>query len=119
MPGLDTSCLYSVTKNTSGVRKKFGFLPPHGKELASGEEFVVFGDIREAVIRHERTEGRRNVIALERALQRGDIEIVSTPNVILEDTNNRGVSKMLTYVGGTLGVADPCWNGSFSDPPIG
>jgi len=118
--GFDTRCLYSAVRNTSGQRKKFGFLPPHGRELGITEEYVVFGDIREAVIRGERTEGRRNIIAFERALQRQDMDILHTPNIILQDLNDADSIKQLTLVGGTLGIADACWNSSLSStPPIG
>lgn len=122
MAGLDTSCLYSTVKNTSGGRKKFGFLPPHGRELAANEEFTVFGDIKQALIRFERTEARRNIIAFERALQRGDLEIISTPNPILEDQDagTGHPSKMLRLYGGTLGTVAACWNTSTSlEIPIG
>lgn len=121
MAGLDTRCLYSTVKNTSGGRKKFGFLPPHGRELAANEEFTVFGDVKEAVIRFERSEARRSIIALEQALQRGDLEIISTPNPILEDDANPGAaSKMLRLHNGTLGTTSPCWNTSTSlTPPLG
>jgi len=120
MAGLDTSCLYSTVKNTSGGRKKFGFLPPHGKELAANEEMTVFGDIKQAIIRFERTEARRNIIAFEKALQRGDLEIINTPNIILEDDSNPGSTKMLNLRNGTLGTLDPCWNTSTSlTPPLG
>lgn len=112
--GLDTRCLYSTVKNTSGRRKTFGFLPPHGRTLNSNEEFTLFGDIRESVFRHERTEGRRNVEALEKALRRGDMEIISTPGIILEDDSNPGSTKMLKLTNGTLGITDPCWNVSTS-----
>lgn len=118
--GLDTRCLYSTVKNTSGQRKKFGFLPPHGRELAAGEEFTVFGDIKQAIIRHERTEARRSIIAFEQALLRGDMEIISTPGIILEDDSNPGSTKMLRLRNGTLGTQDPCWNVSTSlEPTLG
>ncbi len=114
--GLDTSCLYSTVKNTSGRPLTFGFLPPHGRKLAVNEEFTVFGDIKQAVIRHERTEGRRNMIALEQALKRGDLEIISTPGIILEDDSNPGSTKMLRLRNGVLGITTPCWNVSVSLP---
>ena len=115
---LDVSCLYSTIRNTSGKRKKFGFLPPHGKELAANEEFTCFGDIRQALIKFERSEARRSITAFEAALRRGDIEIIATPNIILEDLQDPGTTKMLTLRNGTLGVADPCWNvsSSISEP---
>ena len=110
----DLSCLYSTVKNISGQAKTFGFLPPHGKRLASGEEMTVFGDIKQAIIRFERTEARRNILAFEAALSRGDIDIINTPNPILEDVGNREVPKMLRLNGGTLGTVDPCWKGTSS-----
>jgi len=115
--GLDVSCLYSTVRNTSGRAMTFGFLPPHGRKLAINEEFTVFGDIKQSVIRMERTEGRRNMIALEQALKRGDLEIISTPGIILEDDSNPGSTKMLRLRNGTLGITDPCWNVSTSLSP--
>jgi len=107
----DTSCLYSTVRNTSGGRKKFGFLPPHGRELAANEEFTVFGTIHDAVIRIERVTSRRNIQALEAALDRGDLTIVNTPAPIMEDRN--GNAKMLRLDrAGNLSVADPCWTSS-------
>jgi len=117
--GFDNRCLYSVVKNTSGRRKRFGFLPPHGRELAPGEEFAVFGDIRQAIIRHERTSARRAVMAFEQALLRGDLEIVSGPAVVLADEANPGSTKTLRLLNGVLGVEEPCWNTPTSLPNYG
>lgn len=111
---LDLRCLYTTVKNTSGGRKTFGFLPPHGRSLAANEEFTVFGDIKESMFRFERTEGRRNVIAFENAIMRGDITIISTPNPIMEDDSNPGSTMMIRLRNGTLGIADPCWESSTS-----
>lgn len=118
---LDTTCLYSTVKCKVVGGRTFGFLPPHGRRLAYNEELVVFGDIKQAVIKFERTEARRSIIAFERALQRGDLEIVNTPNVILTDDANPGAqSQMLRLHNGTLGVIDPCWRTSTSNtPPLG
>lgn len=113
----DVTCLYSTIKNTSGRRKTFGFLPPHGRTLAAFEDFTVFGDIRQALIRHERSEARRNIVAFENALKRNDIEILQTPSVVLEDENVPGTTKILTLRGGTLGVEDVCWNNQVSASP--
>ena len=119
--GVDVSCLYSTVRNTSGKRKTFGFLPPHGRTLDPDEEFTCFGDIRQAIIKFERSESRRSITAFEAALRRDDIEIISTTNVILEDIQNPGVTQMLTLRNGTLGVEDPCWevSSSLSDPSDG
>lgn len=112
---VDTACLFSTIKNTSGVRKKFGFLPPHGRELAADEEFTVFGNVLEAVANAngDRATSRRHMIAFEAAIERGDIEILSTPAPILQDQTT-GASKMLRLNSGTLGTLDPCWTRSSS-----
>lgn len=119
--GIDTSCLYSVVRNDSGRRKTFGFLPPHGRTLDDGEEFSVYGDVRQSVLRFERTEGRKHIIAFEGALQRGDLTILSTPSIILTDDANPGATpKAIRIHNGSLGLHDPCWTGSTSlTPPIG
>lgn len=114
--GLDVGCLNSTVKNTSGVRKTFGFLPPHGRSLAAGEEFTVFGDIKQAVIRHDRGEAKRSIVALEKALTKGYLKIISTPPPIFTDDANPGATpKMMRLHNGTLGVVDPCWTASTSD----
>ncbi len=113
----DISCLYSTVKNTSGGRKKFGFLPPHGRELAANEEFSVYGDVRESLIRFERTEARRNIIAFEAAIRRGDIDVIDTPNPIFKD-HTTDASKMLRLNNGTLGVVDACWNFPTSESDV-
>jgi hypothetical protein len=110
--------LYSSVQNTSGGQKTFGFLPPHGQSLAPNEEFTVFGDIRQAMYRFERTEGRRNVIAFEAAIQRGDITIINTPGIFVYDVA-RADTKVLDLSNGVLGSINPCWDSSVSDPLIG
>lgn len=116
--GFDTSCLYSTVRCTVPAGRTFGYLPPHGRKLTHNEEFVVFGDIKQALIRHDRGEARRSIIAFEKDLINGNLEIVSTPNVILTDDANPGAaSKMLRLHNGTLGVTDPCWRTSTSLSP--
>jgi len=114
---MDTTCLYSTVKNTSGGSKRFGFLPPHGRVLAADEEFTVFGDIRQAVFGArgpERSVARRDIMAFEAAMGRGDIQIVQTPSPILQDLT-LGTSKQLSLDNGSLAVADPCWMDSVSE----
>ena len=111
---IDTSCLYSTVKNTSGVTKVFGFLPPHGRTLADGEEFTVFGDIRQGLGGNqgpERSVQRRLNSAFEAAVESGDLEIVSTPNPIFQDLDS-GVTQMLQLEDGSISAVDPCWKGS-------
>jgi len=113
---MDVSCLYSTIKNISGVTKIFGFLPPHGRELANDEEFTVFGDVRQNLGGNrgsERSVARRDNAAFEEAIESGDIEIMQTPSPILEDTVT-GLPKMLQLTSGTLSTVDPCWHNSIS-----
>ena len=114
MPQMDTSCLYSTVKNTSGVPKFFGFLPPHGRTLAANQEFTVFGDIRHQVGTNqggERSVQRRSLVAFENALNAGHLEIVNTPSPVLQDTVTND-PQMLQINDGTLAAQDPCWHNS-------
>lgn len=112
--GLDLSCLHSVVRNISeDGAKRYGFLPPHGRRLEANEEFVVFGSIYDAIVPFERSGARRNIVAFENALRRGDLEIVSTPAPILE--NQHGHTKMVILTNdNTLSAVDPCWETSLS-----
>lgn len=112
---VDTSCLYSSVKNTSGARKHFGFLPPHGRTLAANEEFTVFGHITQAVVLDvERVTSRHHMAAFERAVEAGDLEIVSTPAPLLVDADD-GETKMVTIDNDAIVIADPCWAGTVED----
>lgn len=116
MATMDTTCLYSTVKNTSGVTKTFGFLPPHGRELENNEEFTVFGDIRQGLGGNrgtERSVQRRDNAAFEAAIEAGDIEILQTPSPIVQDTVT-DAPKMLQLTSGTLSTVDPCWYNSVS-----
>ena len=111
---MDTACLYSTVKNISGVAKIFGFLPPHGRELAVDEEFTVFGDVRQGLGGNrgsERSVHRRDNAAFEAAIEEGDLEILNTPSPVLQDTDT-GLPKMLQLASGTLTGVDPCWHNS-------
>lgn len=116
MPSLDTHCLFSTVRNSSGGRMIFGFLPPHGRELAANEEFTVFGNVLDAVAHGnggDRNGSRRWIRAFEDAVNRGDLVIVHTPNPIFQDTATHAI-KMAKMTSGTLGTADPCWAGAGS-----
>lgn len=116
MSVMRSDCLYSTVKNVSGSTKKFTFLPPHGRELAAGEEFTVLGDIVEAVIRGERVTSQRNLNALKRCVEDDtpSLEIIKTPNPIIYDPVNH-YSKMLVIEGGVLGYNAPCWDSESED----
>jgi hypothetical protein len=114
MPTFDTTCLYSTVQNTSGQRKKFGFLPPHGRELDADEEFTVLGQIVESVVRIKRVTSRRHLAAFEAAVARGDMKIVKTPNPILQDVVT-DATKMVELDNGSLTAVDACWETSISE----
>ena len=101
-------CLYTSVRNVSGIAMIFGFLPPHGVQLASGEEYTMFGSPVEAISRANPGAERRNFTAFAAAIARGDMVIVSTPNPILVDAAS-GSSKMV-ILNSTLTVSDPCWD---------
>ena len=105
---INTNCLLSTVKNTSGGTMIFGFLPPHGKTLTSGQEYTVDGNIVEAVIRGERVTSKRHLDALKAALAAGYIDIISTPSPVLYDEANDS-SHVLDIQGGALFAVDGCW----------
>jgi hypothetical protein len=109
----DKSCHYSTLRNTSGVAKTFGFLPPHGVKLDVDEEYSVFGDIRSTVGRGDPATDRRHHQALVDALDRQDILILSTPSPVLLDATD-DVPQILSLDNGTLSAVDPCWDTSDS-----
>ena len=113
------SALYSTVQNISGAPKTFGFLPPHGRQLLADEEFTVFGDIRQAIggERGGRAESRRDIMAFEAALERGDIKILGTPSPILLDEVT-GNSYLVESRSGALSAQAPDWSTStYNDAP--
>ncbi len=90
-----SNSLYSTVRNTSGVAKTFGFLPPHGRRLAANEDFVVFGDVRSMLGRNQGAGGgvlARAQASFEAAVDSGDLTIIQTPTVtpqIVPVTANR------------------------------
>lgn len=106
-------CLTSTVRNTSGGSMIFGFLPPHGMQLAADEEYTVWGNILEAIGRGDRPTDRRQHQAMHDAIDRGDITILTTPAPILTDTVS-GVQKMLSLTSGSLVAAAVCWDTSAS-----
>ncbi len=106
----DVSCLYSKLRNISGQRQVFTFLPPHGRTLEAGEEFIMFGNPQDAIANGgaSRNSCRRRILAFENAIANGDLIIVHSEAVILESPNE--TTKMLSMAnGGTVSAATPCW----------
>lgn len=108
MPAPTSGCLFSTVKNVSGSTKRFGFLPPHGRELANNEELTVFGSIWEAVGRGDYSASKRNHDALATAIRDGDLELKESPCVVLYDETDEA-SYRLTVDSSTLAAAAPAW----------
>lgn len=75
--------LYTTVKNVSGKTRTFGFLGAHGKTLENNATFSVPGDL---VAKLGNQRSKRSFKALERALENGDLVVVSSPAVYLSDT---------------------------------
>jgi len=113
-PVAATECLYSTVRNISTAEKFFGFLPPHGRRLACGEELSFFEDIQSWLYRNTPNErGRRS---FEAALTDSVLVLVKTPAVHLFDPT-RDETKILTLDNGSFIAADPCW-GAYSSVSI-
>lgn len=100
-------CFHSTVRNVSGQEKFFGFLPSHGKRLAAGEEYSVFGNLIDRVAGNKRRER-----VIQEVVDAENLVIVKTPLVHLYDETD-DVTKGLALSGGTLGSVDPCW-GAYS-----
>lgn len=111
---LNTNCVLSTVKNTSGSAMKFAFLPPHGRSLAAGEEITVFGNILEAIQRGTAGGSTRITNAFTSALDAGTLDVVSTPSPILYDDVD-DASRQLVLVNKVVYAVDTCWTGSSSD----
>ncbi len=113
MQNANTECLYTTVKNVSGVEKAFGFLGARGMRLAAGEMATIPGDLVSALGGGGKW-SQRKFKALERALDTlSFLSIISTPAVHLYDPIEDR-TRVVAFVGGQLGVVDPCWLSSGS-----
>jgi len=101
-----TVCLYSTVRNVHSTEKYYGFLPPHGRRMACGEELTVWGDIQHWLTRFTPNERARR--SLEAALDDGYLVIVNSPSVHLYD-DTLDETQILTLDNGSFVAADPCW----------
>ena len=99
----NTDCINTTVRNMSGKSAVFGFLPPHGKKLAAGEEYTFFGSVENLLSRI--TSGRKRA-AFTAAVQSGDLIVVSGPTPILYDAT-LDVSKTIELANGTFSPVDP------------
>lgn len=64
-----------ITNNT-GATRVFGFIPPHGVQLADGEDITVDGDLRTVLATGRNRYGRSTELAaLSKMEARGDITV--------------------------------------------
>lgn len=100
-------CLLTTVKNTSGAEMELNFWPPHGNVVLADEgEITVYGEIYSALLRGHKP--LRNIDTFNALLLSGDLEIVSTPAVIVYDvTADR--SFMLVVDDEAIYAVDPCW----------
>jgi hypothetical protein len=101
-----STCLLTTVKNISGASKFFGFLPYNGQTLAANGTLTVLGDLMDAACRGGKP--ARYAQLIRDAIDADQLEIVSTPAVILYDATLAN-SKMLSLINGVLYRADPCW----------
>lgn len=106
----NTTSLYTTVKNTSGVAKVFGFLGERGKRLAVDESYTQRGNL---ISKLGAQTSKRRFQALERSLEEGRLEIISTPGVHVYDAT-LDETKVLAIDNGILGVVDPTWLSSGS-----
>jgi len=102
----NTACLFTKVKNISGKTRTFGYLGPHGKELAANETYLHRGNL---ITQLGALRSSRKFEALQRSLdERGSLEVISTPSIHLYDeTADR--TQVLALDDGELGMTDPCW----------
>ncbi len=104
---VDTLCLHTTVKNTSGVERQFGFLGARGMRLAADEVVTIPGHLSNFHGGGGKW-SQRKFKSLEASLVRGSLEIIETPGVHLYDPTN-DETKVLALDGGSLGTVDPCW----------
>ena len=102
----DMSCLYTTLKNISGGILQFGFIPPHGRQLADEEEVLVLGDIYDRIAMSRSRE--RSRVAFEAALEDNLITIIRTPEPVFHDLL-LDVTRMAKLSNNTVVLDDPCW----------
>ena len=97
----------TIVRNTSGVEMHFSFLGANGATLASGADYAVNGDLWTM-----HAKNKLKVEAIDYALTNGLLEVLKSPEHVIQDTSN-GIVRRVKVTGGTLGVLDPDY-GSYS-----
>lgn len=100
----DSTCLETKVRNMSGKTAVFGFLPPHGKRLAAGEEYVFFGSFTGLL---QSITSKRKRVAFVNAVKSGILVVVSTPSPLLYDAT-LDVTKTIKVANNVISTVDPC-----------
>lgn len=100
----DSTCLETKVRNMSGKAAIFGFLPPHGKKLAAGEEYVFFGSLTGLL---QSITSKRKRASFVSAVKSGDLVVVSTPSPLFYDAT-LDVTKTIKVANNTISTSDPC-----------
>lgn len=100
----DSTCLETKVRNMSGKDVVFGFLPPHGKKLAAGAEYVFFGSLTGLL---QSITSKRRRTAFINAVKSGDLVVVSTPSPLFYD-ETLDVTKTIKVANNSISTADPC-----------
>jgi hypothetical protein len=67
--------------NQTATRRFFGFIPPHGAELAAGGQVTLDGDLRTILASGAGRYSRRTSLdALDRELHLGHVDVDESPN---------------------------------------
>ena len=74
--------LKTTLRNTSGTKYFFGFLPPHGRTLDIGEDYVFFGSLDNLLSAITKKAQRSSLIA---ALDAGTVTIISDSSTLAAD----------------------------------
>jgi hypothetical protein len=88
----------------SGKTAVFGFLPPHGKRLAAGDEYTFFGSMPGLL---QAITSKRKREAFIASVKSGDIAIVSSPSPFFYD-ETLDVTKTIKVDNDAISTADPC-----------
>lgn len=107
MPFSGPECFYTIVKNTSGQRRFFSFLPPHGKWLNANETYMFYGYPWETR-RYSHGSSQRYIDAFHNALMNGELKLISTPAPIVANaTSSRAIG--INLAGNVVAVAGKCY----------
>jgi len=104
----NTTDLYTTVKNVSGVKRVFGFLGEHGRELENNATYTVPGDL---VAQLGGQRSKRKFQALERALIAGHLQIVKSPSVYLLSESGDVTRELAMASTKELGTTAPSYTG--------